>query len=61
MTRNRGLANGYSFAYVDFVTPEAQALAVGLSEKVLEGRKLLIKLGECPNNLAVVLTRVTLC
>lgn len=42
-----GLANGYSFAYVDFVTPEAQALAVGLSEKVLEGRKLLIKLGKC--------------
>ena len=30
---------------MDFVTPELQALAVKLSEKNLEGRRLLIKLG----------------
>jgi hypothetical protein len=32
---------------VDFTTAELQKMAVGLSEKLLEGRKLLIKLGEC--------------
>ena len=30
---------------MDFATPELQALAVGLSERLLDGRKLLIKLG----------------
>lgn len=39
-----GSADG-RFAYADFVSPEAQALAIGLSERVLEGRKVLIKLG----------------
>ena len=33
------------FAFVDFSSPENQKLAVDLSEKLLEGRKLLIKLG----------------
>ncbi|KAG8692593.1 hypothetical protein FRC09_011095, partial [Ceratobasidium sp. 395] len=33
------------FAYVDFSTPEAQILAITLSEKNLEGRRLLIKNG----------------
>ncbi|CAE7221273.1 unnamed protein product [Rhizoctonia solani] len=34
------------FAYVDFTTPEAQTIAVTLSEKNLDGRKLLIKKGD---------------
>ncbi|KAG8686944.1 hypothetical protein FRC09_013834 [Ceratobasidium sp. 395] len=34
------------FAYVDFSTPEAQILAITLSEKNLEGRRLLIKNGK---------------
>lgn len=33
------------FAFVDFSSPENQKLAVDLSERLLEGRKLLIKLG----------------
>lgn len=33
------------FAFVDFKSEEDQKLAVGLSERLLEGRKLLIKLG----------------
>jgi len=33
------------FAYVDFETPEAKALAISLSEGHLEGRRLLIKDG----------------
>ena len=36
----------FRFAYVDLATPELQAMAVGLSEGMLEGRRLLIKLGE---------------
>lgn len=40
------LSTDDSFAYVDFATPELQALGVGLSESFFEGRKLLIKLGE---------------
>ncbi len=35
----------YSFAYVDFATPEAKTAAIGLSERHLIGRKLLIKDG----------------
>lgn len=34
------------FAFVDFSSPENQKLAVDLSERLLEGRKLLIKLGK---------------
>ncbi|CUA70250.1 hypothetical protein RSOLAG22IIIB_00602 [Rhizoctonia solani] len=34
------------FAYVDFTTPEAQTIAITLSEKNLDGRKLLIKKGD---------------
>ncbi|CAE6481736.1 unnamed protein product [Rhizoctonia solani] len=34
------------FAYIDFTTPEAQTIAVTLSEKNLDGRKLLIKKGD---------------
>ncbi|EUC57699.1 RNA recognition motif protein [Rhizoctonia solani AG-3 Rhs1AP] len=34
------------FAYVDFTTPEAQIIAITLSEKNLDGRKLLIKKGD---------------
>ncbi|KAK4685516.1 hypothetical protein P7C73_g4630, partial [Tremellales sp. Uapishka_1] len=37
------------FAYVDFATPELQALALKLSEKPLEGRRVLIKLGDDHN------------
>lgn len=33
------------FAYVDFKSEEDQKLAIELSERLLEGRKLLIKLG----------------
>jgi RNA recognition motif-containing protein len=36
------------FAFVDFSSPENQKLAVDLSERLLEGRKLLIKLGKSP-------------
>jgi len=36
----------YSFAYVDFETPEAKKVAIALSEQPLLGRKLLIKNGE---------------
>ncbi|ORY31218.1 hypothetical protein BCR39DRAFT_526969 [Naematelia encephala] len=39
-TENKG------FAYVDFATEELQKLAVGLSEGMLEGRRVLIKLGD---------------
>ncbi|WRT70733.1 uncharacterized protein IL334_007731 [Kwoniella shivajii] len=41
-----GFAQNKGFAYVDFRSPELQALAVGLSEKFFEGRKLLIKKGD---------------
>ncbi|CAE6455833.1 unnamed protein product [Rhizoctonia solani] len=34
------------FAYVDFTTPEGQTIAVTLSEKNLDGRRLLIKKGD---------------
>ncbi|KAI0638036.1 hypothetical protein C8Q77DRAFT_1088986 [Trametes polyzona] len=34
------------FAYVDFATPDAKAVAITLSEKPLEGRRLLIKDGD---------------
>ncbi|KAH7343865.1 hypothetical protein B0J17DRAFT_644282 [Rhizoctonia solani] len=34
------------FAYVDFATPEGQTIAVTLSEKNLDGRRLLIKKGD---------------
>ncbi|KAL5508456.1 NOP13 [Sanghuangporus vaninii] len=34
------------FAYVDFGTPDAKALAISLSEKNLDGRRLLIKDGD---------------
>ena len=33
------------YAYVDLATSEQQAMAVKLSERMLEGRRLLIKLG----------------
>ena len=36
---------GNRFAYVDFATPELQRKAVGLSETLLDGRKVLIKMG----------------
>ena len=35
----------FSFAYVDFATPEAKIAAIALSERPLFGRKLLIKDG----------------
>ncbi|WVQ63369.1 uncharacterized protein L199_001522 [Kwoniella botswanensis] len=41
-----GFAQNKGFAYVDFKTPELQGLAVGLSEKFFEGRKVLIKKGD---------------
>jgi len=41
----------YSFAYVDFETPEAKKVAIALSEQPLLGRKLLIKDGELWNDL----------
>nr|XP_018259767.1 RNA-binding protein rnp24 [Kwoniella dejecticola CBS 10117]OBR81925.1 RNA-binding protein rnp24 [Kwoniella dejecticola CBS 10117] len=41
-----GYAQNKGFAYVDFKTPELQTLAVGLSEKFFEGRKVLIKKGD---------------
>ncbi|KAK6906551.1 hypothetical protein I203_100536 [Kwoniella mangroviensis CBS 8507] len=41
-----GFAQNKGFAYVDFKSPELQALAVGLSEKFFEGRKVLIKKGD---------------
>ncbi|WWC92349.1 uncharacterized protein L201_007304 [Kwoniella dendrophila CBS 6074] len=41
-----GYAQNKGFAYVDFKTPELQALAVDLSEKFFEGRKVLIKKGD---------------
>ncbi|EJF61110.1 hypothetical protein DICSQDRAFT_161593 [Dichomitus squalens LYAD-421 SS1] len=34
------------FAYVDFATPDAKAVAITMSEKPLEGRRLLIKDGD---------------
>jgi len=34
------------FAYVDFATPDAKTLAITLSEKPLDGRRLLIKDGD---------------
>ncbi|KAL5527182.1 hypothetical protein ACEPAG_5973 [Sanghuangporus baumii] len=34
------------FAYVDFSTPDSKALAISLSEKNLDGRRLLIKDGD---------------
>lgn len=33
------------FAYVDFATPDAKLTAITLSERNLEGRRLLIKDG----------------
>ncbi|WVQ95640.1 hypothetical protein IAU59_002738 [Kwoniella sp. CBS 9459] len=41
-----GYAENKGFAYVDFVTPEIQELAVALSERPYEGRRLLIKKGD---------------
>lgn len=41
-----GFADNKGFAYVDFTSPENQALAVQLSEKLIEGRKVLIKRGD---------------
>jgi len=38
----------HSFAYVDFATPDAKLAAIALSERNLEGRRLLIKDGSCP-------------
>jgi len=35
----------YSFAYVDFATPEAKEAAILMTESPLEGRRLLIKDG----------------
>ena len=35
------------FAYVDFSTPDAKTTAITLSEKNLDGRRLLIKDGLC--------------
>ena len=35
-----------SFAYVDFATPDAKMEAIALSERNLEGRRLLIKDGD---------------
>lgn len=40
----------YRFAYVDFETPEAKAKAVAMSEKNLDGRRLLIKDGMLSNS-----------
>lgn len=37
----------YRFAYVDFKTRRFQKLGVRLSEKMIDGRRLLIKYGEC--------------
>jgi hypothetical protein len=37
-----------SFAYVDFGTPDAKLAAIALSERNLEGRRLLIKDGSLP-------------
>lgn len=37
----------YSFAYVDFATPEAKNTAILMTESHLEGRRLLIKDGAC--------------
>ena len=37
-----------SFAYVDFATPDAKLAAIALSERNLEGRRLLIKDGSFP-------------
>lgn len=36
-----------SFAYVDFVNPDAKTIAITFSEKNLDGRRLLIKDGLC--------------
>ena len=36
----------FRFAYVDFATPELQKKALALSETLLDGRKVLIKMGE---------------
>ncbi|OCF33678.1 RNA-binding protein rnp24 [Kwoniella heveanensis BCC8398] len=41
-----GYAENKGFAYVDFVSPEMQELAVALSERPYEGRRLLIKKGD---------------
>ncbi|WVF68213.1 hypothetical protein IAT40_002978 [Kwoniella sp. CBS 6097] len=41
-----GYAENKGFAYVDFVSPEIQELAVALSERPYEGRRLLIKKGD---------------
>ncbi len=38
----------FSFAYVDFATPDAKTVAVTMSENHLEGRRLLIKDGTYP-------------
>lgn len=40
-----GLTESFSFAYVDFATPEGQATAIAKSEGHLDGRRLLIKAG----------------
>lgn len=46
------------FAFVDFATPELQKLAVGLSERLLEGRKVLIKLGKSQIKLRPIQNRI---
>lgn len=38
-------SNHVRFAYVDFATPELQQQALKMSETLLDGRKVLIKLG----------------
>ncbi|KIY73956.1 RNA-binding domain-containing protein [Cylindrobasidium torrendii FP15055 ss-10] len=45
-TRPGVKGEGRGFAYVDFATPDAKLLAIGLSEQPLIGRKLLIKDGD---------------
>ncbi|WVR08629.1 hypothetical protein IAU60_005685 [Kwoniella sp. DSM 27419] len=45
-TNRGGFSENKGFAYVDFHTPEQQALAIALSEKPFEGRRLLIKKGD---------------
>ena len=41
-----------SFAYVDFATQDAKLAAITLSERNLEGRRLLIKDGVYPQTLS---------
>uniref|UniRef100_A0A0W0G399 RRM domain-containing protein n=1 Tax=Moniliophthora roreri TaxID=221103 RepID=A0A0W0G399_MONRR len=44
-SRPGGIGENRGFAYVDFATPDAKTVAITLSEKPLNGRKLLIKDG----------------